>query len=104
MSIDDNDDQMIFGDLGGLMLPDICLTGEEKPRKASPRKLVSSGDRTRPRWVTGAHANTWPTAVDDSFYKYTKNVLLQFGITNIQYMFGLYKGLSGNVRPTQSFI
>ena len=24
---------MIFGDLGGLKFPDICLTGEEKPRK-----------------------------------------------------------------------
>ena len=24
---------MIFGDLVGLKLPDICLTGEEKPRK-----------------------------------------------------------------------
>ena len=24
---------MIFGNLGGLKLPDICLTGEEKPRK-----------------------------------------------------------------------
>ena len=33
MSDDDNDGQMIFGDLGGLRLPDICLTGEEKPRK-----------------------------------------------------------------------
>ena len=33
MSMDDNDDQMIFGDYGGLKLPDICLTGEEKPRK-----------------------------------------------------------------------
>ena len=30
---DDNDGQMIFGDFGGLKLPDICLTGEEKPRK-----------------------------------------------------------------------
>ena len=29
----DNDVQMIFGDLGGLKLPDICLTVEEKPRK-----------------------------------------------------------------------
>ena len=29
----DCDGQMIFGDLGGLKLPDICLTGEEKPRK-----------------------------------------------------------------------
>ena len=33
MSDDDNDGQMIFGDLGGLKLPDISLTGEEKPRK-----------------------------------------------------------------------
>ena len=33
MSMDDNDGQMIFGDLGGLKLPDICLTGEENPRK-----------------------------------------------------------------------
>ena len=33
MNMDDNDGQMIFGDLGGLKLPDICLTGEEKPRK-----------------------------------------------------------------------
>ena len=30
---DDNDGQMIFGDLGGLKLPDICLTGEKKLRK-----------------------------------------------------------------------
>ena len=33
MSMDDNDDQMIFGNLGGLKLPYICLIGEEKPRK-----------------------------------------------------------------------
>ena len=33
MSMDDSAGQMIFGDLGGLKLPDICLTGEEKPRK-----------------------------------------------------------------------
>ena len=32
MSMDDNHGQMIFGDLEGLKLPDICLTGEEKPR------------------------------------------------------------------------
>ena len=31
--MNDYDDQMIFGDLVGLTLPDICLTGEEKPRK-----------------------------------------------------------------------
>ena len=30
---DDYGDQMVFGDLVGLKFPDICLTGEEKPRK-----------------------------------------------------------------------
>ena len=33
MVIDDNDRQMLFVALVGLKLPDICLTGEEKPRK-----------------------------------------------------------------------
>ena len=63
MMIDDNDGQMIFGDLGGLKLPEICLTGEENPEKTSARKLVPTGDRTRARCVIGAHATTWPTAV-----------------------------------------
>ena len=31
--MDDYDGQMMFGDLVGLKLPDIRLTGEEKPRK-----------------------------------------------------------------------
>ena len=61
---DDNDGQMIFGDLGGIKLPDICLTGEEKPQKTSPRKFVLTRDRTRARCMTGAHATAWPTAVD----------------------------------------
>ena len=62
--MDDNDGQMIFGDLGGLKLPVICLTGEEKPRKTSPRKLVPTGDRTRARCVASAHASSCSTAVD----------------------------------------
>ena len=33
MMMDDYDGQMMFGDLVGLRLPDISLTGEEKPRK-----------------------------------------------------------------------
>ena len=62
---DDYDGQMILGDLGGLKFPDICLTGEEKPRKkTSPRKPVPTGDRTRARCVTSAHATTCSTAVD----------------------------------------
>ena len=31
--MDDYDGQMIFGDLEGLKLPDVRLTGEEKPRE-----------------------------------------------------------------------
>ena len=63
--MDDYDGQMIFGDLGGLKLPDIRLTGEEKPpKKPSSRKLVPTGDRTRARCVTSAHATTCSTAVD----------------------------------------
>ena len=38
MNDDDNVGQMIFGDLGGLNLPDICLTGEEKPRKKTSQE------------------------------------------------------------------
>ena len=33
MMMDDYDGQMMFGDLVGLKVPDIRLTGEEKPRK-----------------------------------------------------------------------
>ena len=64
MIMDDDDGQMIFRDLMGLKLPDIHLTGEEKPRKTSPRELVPTRDRTRARCMTGAHATTCSTAVD----------------------------------------
>ena len=65
MSDDDNDGQMIYEELVGLKLPDICLTGEEKTRKTSPRKLVPTGDRTRARCVTGAHATACLIAVNE---------------------------------------
>ena len=41
--MDDYDGQMIFGDLVGLKLPDIRLTGEEKPRKTHPGNLSRPG-------------------------------------------------------------
>ena len=64
MMMDDFDGQMIFGDLVGLKLPDISLTGEEKPRKKPhPRKLVPIGDRIQARCMTSAHAITCSTAV-----------------------------------------
>ena len=67
---DDYDGQMIFGDLGGLKFPGICLIGEEKPKKKknSTRKPVPTGDRTRARCVTSAHATTCSTAVDAYLY------------------------------------
>ena len=64
MSDNDNDGLIIFGDLGDLKLPDICLTGEEKNRKNSSRKPVPTGDRTWALCVTDAHAAARPTAVN----------------------------------------
>ena len=40
------------------------LQVRKNPEKSSPRKLVPTGDRTRARCVTGAHATTCSTAVD----------------------------------------
>ena len=40
------------------------LTCEGKKTKSSPRKPVPTGNRTRARCVTGAHATAYPTAVD----------------------------------------
>ena len=63
MMSDDNDGQMTFGDQEGLKLPDICLISEEKPRK----NLTQETCPDRARCVTGAHATTLSTAVDDFF-------------------------------------
>ena len=48
LSDDDNEGQMIFGDLGGLKLPDIRLTGEENPEKPHPGNLSRPGIESRP--------------------------------------------------------
>ena len=58
---------MIFGDLVGLKRPDICLKGEEKPEKISPRELVPTVDRTRYRCVTDAHATACSIVVDVNY-------------------------------------
>ena len=63
--MDDNDGQMILGDLGGLKLRDICLTGEKKKtKKPHPGNLPRPGIEPRP--VTGAHATARPTAENAS--------------------------------------
>ena len=63
---DDYDGQMIFGDLVGLKIPYICLTGEEKFRKNLTQETCPDRDRTRARCVTGAHATACSTAVDNN--------------------------------------
>ena len=69
------------GTLGPKASPHLSFTGEEKPRKTSPRKLVPTGDRTRARCVTGAHATAWPTVVDASVYK--RNVSVELTVVSI---------------------
>ena len=41
---DDYDGQMILGDLGGLKFPEICLAGEEKPRKNLTQETCPNRD------------------------------------------------------------
>ena len=61
MSEDDNGGQMIFGDLGGLKLPDICLTGEEKPRKNLTQETRPDRGSNPGPLRTGSHATAYPT-------------------------------------------
>ena len=62
---DDYDGQIMFGDIVGLKLTDICLKGDKNPqKKTSPRKPVPTGDRTRARSLTGAHSAACSTAVN----------------------------------------
>ena len=56
---------MIFGDHVGLKFPDICLAGDEKPRKnPHQEKLSRPGIEPGVRCVIGAHATTCSTAMD----------------------------------------
>ena len=64
MIMDDYDGQMIVGDLVGLNLPDIRLTGEEKPRKNLIQETCPDRGSNPARCVTSAHATTCSTAVD----------------------------------------
>ena len=64
MMMDNYDGQMIFGDLVGLKLPDIRLTGEEKPKKLT-QETCPDRDRTRARCMTSVQATTCSTVVDE---------------------------------------
>ena len=53
----DDDGQIIFGDLAGLKLPDICLTGEEKPPKKKNLTQETYPDRgSNPGLLRDRHA------------------------------------------------
>ena len=66
---DDNDGQMIFGDLEGLKLPDICLTGEEKQKEKKKPHPGNCVGRVRHR---SAVVSTLPTIY------FTKKINLAF--------------------------
>ena len=83
MMIDDNDGQMKFGDLGGLKLPDICLTGEGKiPQKNLAQETSRPGIEPGPAaWqarMSGIeHGTSW-TAVRRA-NNYTKETIVHMG-------------------------
>ena len=52
---DDDDGQMRLGDLGGLKLPDLCRTGDEKPRK-NPTKETCPDRGSNPGPLHDRHA------------------------------------------------
>ena len=62
--MDDYDGQMIVGDLVGRKLPDIRLTGEEKPRKNLTQETCPDRGSSPGLCVTSARATTCSTAVD----------------------------------------
>ena len=67
---DDYGGQMIFADLGGPKVSrHLSYRWGKTPKKTSPRKPVSTGDRARARCVTSAHATTCSTAVDTFPYQ-----------------------------------
>ena len=61
---DDYGGQMINRDLVGLKFLIFVLQVSKNPEKTTPRKPVSTGDWTRVRCVTGAHATACSTAAN----------------------------------------
>ena len=55
MRMDDYDGQMMFGDFVGLKLPDIHLTGEEKPQK-NPTQETCPDRESNPGPLCGKRA------------------------------------------------
>ena len=79
MSIDDNDSEIIFGDLGGLKLPDICLTGQENPRKNLTQETYPDrGSNPGPLRDKRACYHEWVFWLD---FLYITNLLVQMSFS-----------------------
>ena len=104
MIMDDNDGQIIFGDLGGLKLPDICVTGEEKPRKNLTQETCPNRDRTRARMLAPV-PQWWTTLINITrvhyypklhFVNFFRNIPKQTYFYNLNSKFSLNNsGLDG---------
>ena len=108
MMSDDNDGQMIFGDLGGLKLPDNCRTGEEKPRKnltqeTCPDRGSNPGplrDR-RACYFIPPDTQRWTRAVNDTYNIYWRYFAKQLcSIHGLKFVTAPFPGQSGI--PTDS--
>ena len=64
MMNDDNDGEIIFRDHGDLKLPDICLTGEEKPRKNLTHEDYPDRGSNPGPLLTGAYATACSTSMN----------------------------------------
>ena len=78
------------------------LQMRKNAEKTSPRQVVRTGDRTRARCVTGAHASACPTAVD-TLYPIIKTITNKFLLDSTQDT-TISCTVSRNTTQTQIFI
>ena len=66
---DDDDGQMIFGDLESLKFPDICLTGEEKPHPGNLSRLgIEPGPAARQARMLPLSPQRWTILISFILY------------------------------------
>ena len=85
MMMDDNDDQMIVGDLVGLKLHDICLTGEEEPRKKDLTQETFPDRGSNPGPLRGKRACYHLLHSGGRVLSYIQYIHIVFGV-NTRYM------------------
>ena len=102
MSKNDNDGQMIFGDLVGLKFPDSCLTGEEKPQKnLSQETCPDRGSNPVPLRDRRA-CYRLPAAVDKVLAAEDIRMLNRKITTNCQELIARHVGSDGSMSASDS--